>query len=126
MADDLNDDVSSVEQYVQHADAQPLMKAEVESTLRDWLTSPDEERRAEGRDRLIDANERLVVSIATRYDGKGLAMLDLLRAGHGGLVRAVDRLDPASDHRFSTYATWWIRQAITRAIADHGISTSEG
>lgn len=81
------------------------------------LRSEDARGRA-CRRRLIEANLRLVVSVARKYAGRGISLLDLIQEGNFGLLRAVDRFDYRKGHRFSTYATWWIRQAITRAIAD--------
>ena len=70
--------------------------------------------------RLIESNLRLVVSVARRYSGRGLSFLDLIQEGNMGLMKAVDRYDWRLGHRFSTYATWWIRQSVTRALADQG------
>ncbi len=84
----------------------------------------DLERLAEdgrqARNQLLEANLGLVVSLAKRYTGRGAAFLDLIQAGNVGLIRAVERYDPDKGYRFRTYATWWIRQAITRAIAGQG------
>lgn len=71
------------------------------------------------RKRLIESNLRLVISIAKKYRGRGVSFEDLIQEGNAGLIKAVERFDPALGNRFSTYATWWIRQAVTRAVADH-------
>jgi RNA polymerase primary sigma factor len=73
----------------------------------------------EARARLIESNLRLVISIAKKYRGRGVLFEDLIQEGNAGLIKAVERFDPALGNRFSTYATWWIRQAVTRAVADH-------
>ena len=140
--DDVSDD--SVRLYLREIGKIPLLNAEEELELaqkvvanRDELaevlaTLDDEEITAAERtkleakaaklskpkDKMAEANMRLVVSIAKRYSGRGLDFLDLIQEGNTGLLRAVEKFDPDTGFKFSTYATWWIRQAITRAIAD--------
>ena len=110
--DDISDD--SVRMYLREIGKIPLLTHEEE--LRLAKKSVEGDRRA--KDKMAGANMRLVVSIAKRYSGRGLDLLDLIQEGNTGLLRAVDKFDPEKGFKFSTYATWWIRQAITRAIAD--------
>ena len=92
-------------------------EADLDATLRTDLETIVLEGRA-AKAHLLEANLRLVVSIAKRYTGRGMAFLDLIQEGNLGLIRAVEKFDYAKGYKFSTYATWWIRQAITRAMAD--------
>ena len=110
--DDISDD--SVRLHLREIGKIPLLNAEEELALAKRVQSGD--KRA--KDKMAEANMRLVVSIAKRYSGRGLDFLDLIQEGHTGLLRAVEKFDPDKGFKFSTYATWWIRQAITRAIAD--------
>ncbi|MDN5819116.1 MAG: RNA polymerase sigma factor RpoD [bacterium] len=110
--DDISDD--SVRLYLREIGKIPLLNAEEELALAQKVVAGD--RRA--KDKMAEANMRLVVSIAKRYSGRGLDFLDLIQEGNTGLLRAVEKFDPDKGFKFSTYATWWIRQAITRAIAD--------
>lgn len=110
--DDISDD--SVRLHLREIGKIPLLSAEEELSLAQRVVQGD--KRA--KDKMAEANMRLVVSIAKRYSGRGLDFLDLIQEGHTGLLRAVEKFDPDKGFKFSTYATWWIRQAITRAIAD--------
>lgn len=110
--DDVSDD--SVRLYLREIGKIPLLTAEEELDLAQKVVAGD--KRA--KDKMAEANMRLVVSIAKRYSGRGLDFLDLIQEGNTGLLRAVEKFDPDKGFKFSTYATWWIRQAITRAIAD--------
>lgn len=110
--DDISDD--SVRLHLREIGKIPLLTAEEEIELAQRVKEGD--KRA--KDKMAEANMRLVVSIAKRYSGRGLDFLDLIQEGHTGLLRAVEKFDPDKGFKFSTYATWWIRQAITRAIAD--------
>jgi len=110
--DDIADD--SVRLYLREIGKIPLLNTQEELELA--LKVLDGDRRA--KDKMAEANMRLVVSIAKRYVGRGLDLLDLIQEGNTGLLRAVEKFDPHKGFKFSTYATWWIRQAITRAIAD--------
>ena len=110
--DDISDD--SVRMYLREIGRIPLLSIEEEMELAQKALEGD--RRA--KDKMAEANMRLVVSIAKRYSGRGLDLLDLIQEGNTGLLKAVEKFDPEKGFKFSTYATWWIRQAITRAIAD--------
>ena len=103
-----------VRQYLRDIGRVPLLTAAEEIDL----AKKAEKGEKKSRDKLINANLRLVVSIAKKYVGRGMSLLDLIEEGNIGLMRAVDKYDWRRGYKFSTYATWWIRQAITRAIAD--------
>src|SRR3972149_1119713 len=103
-----------VRQYLREIGRVPLLDAEQEVELAKRYEKAD--KRA--KDKLTESNLRLVVSIAKKYIGRGLSLLDLIQEGNQGLIRAVEKYDWRKGYKFSTYATWWIRQAITRAIAD--------
>ncbi|MEO6513276.1 MAG: RNA polymerase sigma factor RpoD [Candidatus Saccharimonadales bacterium] len=112
----LDDDVAddSVRLYLREIGKIPLLSSEEELALAQRVVAGDGKAKHE----MAEANMRLVVSIAKRYVGRGLDLLDLIQEGNTGLLRAVEKFDPDKGFKFSTYATWWIRQAITRAIAD--------
>lgn len=103
-----------VRMYLKEIGRVDLLKASEEVALAERIEQGDEE----ARKRLAEANLRLVVSIAKRYVGRGMLFLDLIQEGNMGLIKAVEKFDHRKGFKFSTYATWWIRQAITRAIAD--------
>ena len=103
-----------VRMYLKEIGRVPLLSADRERELAQKMVEGD----VEAKKQLVEANLRLVVSIAKRYVGKGMFFLDLIQEGHLGLMKAVEKFDHDRGHKFSTYATWWIRQAITRAIAD--------
>ena len=103
-----------VRMYLKEIGQIKLLTAEEEVELAQRMADGDESAKS----KLIEANLRLVVSIAKKYSGRGLHILDLIQEGNTGLIRAVDKFDWKRGNKFSTYATWWIRQAITRAIAD--------
>ena len=103
-----------VRMYLKEIGQVKLLTAEEETELARRVSEGDKA----AKDKLTEANLRLVVSIAKKYSGRGLHILDLIQEGNTGLIRAVDKFDYTKGNKFSTYATWWIRQAITRAIAD--------
>ncbi len=104
--------------YLKEIGRVPLLTAEEEIQLAEQMAGSNEKKASEARKRLAEANLRLVVSIAKRYVGRGMSFLDLIQEGNLGLIKAVEKFDYTKGFKFSTYATWWIRQAITRAIAD--------
>ena len=112
----LDDDVAddSVRLYLREIGKIPLLSSAEELALANRVVAGEKD----AKDQMAEANMRLVVSIAKRYVGRGLDLLDLIQEGNTGLLRAVEKFDPDKGFKFSTYATWWIRQAITRAIAD--------
>ena len=104
----------SVRLYLREIGKIPLLTPEEEADLAQRIVKGDKK----AKDKMVEANMRLVVSIAKRYGGRGLDFLDLIQEGNTGLLRAVEKFDPDKGFKFSTYATWWVRQAITHAIAD--------
>mgnify|MGYP003292475104 CR=1 FL=1 len=115
--DDLADNFSTddpVRMYLKEIGKVPLLTTEEEVELAMRMADGDEDAKR----RMTEANLRLVVSIAKRYVGRGMLFLDLIQEGNLGLIKAVEKFDHTKGYKFSTYATWWIRQAITRAIAD--------
>ena len=112
LANVMSDD--PVKQYLKEIGDYPLLSLDEEIILAEKIQSGDEA----AKQQLAESNLRLVVSIAKRYVGRGLSFLDLIQEGNLGLIKAVEKFDHTKGYKFSTYATWWIRQAITRAIAD--------
>ena len=106
----------AMQMYLREVGRIPLLTPEEERLLARRITQGDER----ARQRFISANLRLVISIAKKYRGRGLSMEDLIQEGNIGLMKALDKYDYATGYKFSTYATWWIRQAIARAIGDQG------
>jgi RNA polymerase primary sigma factor len=104
----------SVRMYLREIGKIPLLTPEEEAELATKIVKGNKK----AKDKMVESNMRLVVSIAKRYVGRGLDFLDLIQEGNTGLMRAVEKFDPEKGFKFSTYATWWVRQAITRAIAD--------
>ncbi len=103
-----------VKMYLKEIGKVPLLSSNEENDLAQQIITGD----PEAKHRLTEANLRLVVSIAKKYVGRGMPFLDLIQEGNMGLIKAVDKFDPTKGYKFSTYATWWIKQAITRAISD--------
>ncbi|HZO72742.1 MAG TPA: sigma-70 family RNA polymerase sigma factor [Ktedonobacteraceae bacterium] len=106
---------NAIRQYLAEIGRYPLLTAEQELQIALRVAAGD----MEAQQRLVEANLRLVVSIAKRYNNQGVSLLDLIQEGNLGLIRAAQKFDPTRGFRFSTYATWWIRQAISRAVAEH-------
>jgi RNA polymerase primary sigma factor len=102
-------------QYLGRVRGGRLLDADEEKALARRVRGGD----MRARQKLIESNLRLVISIAKKYRGRGVPFEDLIQEGNAGLIRAVEKFDPEMGNRFSTYATWWIRQAVTRAVADH-------
>lgn len=119
--DDLDDYISiedPIKMYLKEIGKIPLLSVEEEMVLAQKISDHDTNIRKEAAKKMAESNLRLVVSIAKRYMGRGMQLLDLIQEGNLGLLRAVEKFDYQKGFKFSTYATWWIRQAITRSIAD--------
>lgn len=110
-----NEIENAIRQYLAEIGRYPLLTAEQEMELARRVVKGD----LVAQQRMVEANLRLVVSIAKRYNNHGVSLLDLIQEGNLGLIRAAQKFDPLRGFRFSTYATWWIRQAISRAVAEH-------
>lgn len=104
-----------VRMYLKEIGTVPLLTADEELELAKRKTEGD----IVAKEKLIEANLRLVVSIAKRYTGRGMSFLDLVQEGNLGLIKGVEKFDYTKGYKLSTYATWWIRQSVTRALADH-------
>lgn len=111
-AEDISESISALQVYLKEIGFSPLLTAEEEISLAKKIKKGD----AKARTQMIESNLRLVVRVAKRYLGSGMELLDLIEEGNIGLMRAVEKFDPKLGFRFSTYATWWIRQVIERAI----------
>ena len=107
-----------VRMYLKEIGTVPLLTAEEEIELAKMKAEGDERQRTRAKERLVEANLRLVVSIAKRYTGRGMSFLDLVQEGNLGLIKGVEKFDYTKGYKLSTYATWWIRQSVTRALAD--------
>lgn len=107
-----------VRMYLKEIGTVPLLTAEEEVELAKMKAEGDEKQRTRAKERLVEANLRLVVSIAKRYTGRGMSFLDLVQEGNLGLIKGVEKFDYTKGYKLSTYATWWIRQSVTRALAD--------
>lgn len=107
-----------VRMYLKEIGTVPLLTADEEIELAKMKAEGDEKQRARAKERLVEANLRLVVSIAKRYTGRGMSFLDLVQEGNLGLIKGVEKFDYTKGYKLSTYATWWIRQSVTRALAD--------
>ncbi len=108
----------SVKIYLQQIGKIPLLDAEQELEVAKTIMESDGKEKEKAITKLVNANLRLVVSIAKKYIGRGLSFLDLIQEGNLGLMKAAEKFDYTKGYKFSTYSTWWIQQAITRAIAD--------
>jgi RNA polymerase primary sigma factor len=111
---------TSASVYLREIARLPLLNVDEERHLGYWIKYGSKDEAREARSRLIEGNLRLVVSVAKKYTGQGLSLMDLIQEGNLGLMRAVNKFDYRKGYKFSTYATWWIRQSITRAIAKQG------
>lgn len=109
-----------VRMYLKEIGTVPLLSADEEIELAKRKADGDEQ----AKERLIEANLRLVVSIAKRYTGRGMSFLDLVQEGNLGLIKGVEKFDYTKGYKLSTYATWWIRQSVTRALADHILAST--